>query len=228
MKNKKWLFILAIIMIIAALLYFWYTRNYEKENLEGTIKSLTFDESGTEYLNVDGEKIKLEYSNDYENATLLKLNDEELINSNDALLIKLEVLKDVIVIGYDDNGQQKISVYGKDGNLLSNYSHMNTSNLFEYIQVRDGYFDIEGNNIVIHTSLLGSQDNGLLIANAENILAYCTQIEMNELAKYNINNNSIVNATYEIEYLGGHKFSSPKRVEQTTLGEYKNANNICD
>ena len=43
----------------------------------------------------------------------------------------------------------------------------------------------------------------------------------------NITDIYSVAETYIIEYLGNHKFSNPASINKTTLGQYKEKNNIC-
>lgn len=196
-----------------------------KEEKENSISSKiilkeTLDEEASAEFTYNNKTYNLNIKTGEDNVSVL-LNEKSIYEVFAPVgLGNIYLLDDLLVIHVysgDVRGQGLVFI-DFEGNVVKEIGNVIEGNLVLNIGTRDDNISIKNDTITLnmtattHGDTLVYKDNN----DIEGSMPYSETVK----SKYNINDDTIIDATYEFKYLGNKKFSVMKIVDKKTYKEY--------
>lgn len=228
--NKKVVILLLLILIVAIGLLIWMWSKYEPEKekeetnepvvteKEGYQTQFECDDKCTYDLDLTSGKVTVTYekiqNEDYTYLDKVIIGDT-VVSSKNHLCggpATLGVLDDVILISYHDGcdiGGNTLHAYTKEGVEIFKYEYLDTTlNMW----LESTSYSIKGKKIIVESTRL--YHGNTLRLDSKREVNLC---EKTEWPIYEINEDTLVSGTYEIEYEGSGKFREPILTNQETV-----------
>lgn len=228
MKNKKLIMIIvgtaALLITIGVILFIILTNKYERF-IEIDVSDCV---EKTCEKTVKFNKNTLTLTNDKNNSGTLKINGKEKIiidNGFPKLRNKIYTFDDNVVVGIDVSEYQTnlyIAPLDKDDTVISILVENTGMTLHDYKieDILDDDEKVTGKKITLYGTSFISEDT-FIYGVTKN-----TMVKLDSCEAYTENKDRSVVGIYEIDYLN-KEFSDIKKVEETTLENYKDFKNLC-
>lgn len=228
MKNKKLIMIIvgaAVLLIAIGVILFIILANKYERFIEIDVSDCV--EKVCEKT-VKFNKNTLTLTNDKNNSGTLKVNGKEKIiidNGFPKLRNKIYTFDDNVVAGIDVSEYQTnlyIAPLGKDDTVISILVENTGMTLYDYKieDILDEDEKVTGKKITLYGTSFISEDTFIYGVTKD------TMVKLNSCEAYTKNKDRAVVGIYEIDYLN-KEFSDIKKVEETTLENYKDFKNLC-
>ncbi len=228
MKNKKLIMIIvgsAVLLIAIGVILFIILANKYERFIEIDVSDCV--EKVCEKT-VKFNKNILTLTNDKNNSGTLKVNGKEKIiidNGFPKLRNKIYTFDDNVVAGIDVSEYQTnlyISPVGKDDTVISILVENTGMTLYDYKieDILDEDEKVTGKKITLYGTSFISEDTFIYGVTKD------TMVKLDSCEAYTKNKDRAVVGIYEIDYLN-KEFSDIKKVEETTLENYKDFKNLC-
>lgn len=175
--------------------------------------------------NINGKEVSVVCARIDDSGCELKINNKFILNNTvDSAVESIYRAGSIIAIlvgeSTTDNGY--LYLINSDGTVNSVIGNkMENSLMFKFSYSSDN-FKVEGNKITFYMTSV--QDERKLLVNGNLLIDVIN--EANQLSQYNVNDDTVVAAKYEIEYLGNGKFSEMTIVKEYSYKELKDKLNI--
>lgn len=228
MKNKKLIMIIvgaAVLLIAIGVILFIILANKYERFIEIDVSDCV--EKVCEKT-VKFNKNTLTLTNDKNNSGTLKVNGKEKIiidNGFPKLRNKIYTFDDNVVAGIDVSEYQTnlyIAPLGKDDTVISILVENTGMTLYDYKieDILDEDEKVTGKKITLYGTSFISEDTFIYGVTKD------TMVKLDSCEAYTKNKDRAVVGIYEIDYLN-KEFSDIKKVEETTLENYKDFKNLC-
>lgn len=228
MKNKKLIMIIvgaAVLLIAIGVILFIILANKYERFIEIDVSDCV--EKVCEKT-VKFNKNILTLTNDKNNSGILKVNGKEKIiidNGFPKLRNKIYTFDDNVVAGIDVSEYQTnlyIAPVGKDDTVISILVENTGMTLYDYKieDILDEDKKVTGKKITLYGTSFISEDTFIYGVTKD------TMVKLDSCEAYTKNKDRAVVGIYEIDYLN-KEFSDIKKVEETTLENYKDFKNLC-
>ena len=228
MKNKKLIMIIvgaAVLLIAIGVILFIILANKYERFIEIDVSDCV--EKVCEKT-VKFNKNTLTLTNDKNNSGTLKVNGKEKIiidNGFPKLRNKIYTFDDNVVAGIDVSEYQTnlyIAPVGKDDTVISILVENTGMTLYDYKieDILDEDEKVTGKKITLYGTSFISEDTFIYGVTKD------TMVKLDSCEAYTKNKDRAVVGIYEIDYLN-KEFSDIKKVEETTLENYKDFKNLC-
>lgn len=228
MKNKKLIMIIvgsAVLLIAIGVILFIILANKYERFIEIDVSDCV--EKVCEKT-VKFNKNILTLTNDKNNSGTLKVNGKEKIiidNGFPKLRNKIYTFDDNVVAGIDVSEYQTnlyIAPVGKDDTVISTLVENTGMTLYDYKieDILDEDEKVTGKKITLYGTSFISEDTFIYGVTKD------TMVKLDSCEAYTKNKDRAVVGIYEIDYLN-KEFSDIKKVEETTLENYKDFKNLC-
>ena len=228
MKNKKLIMIIvgsAVLLIAIGVILFIILANKYERFIEIDVSDCV--EKVCEKT-VKFNKNILTLTNDKNNSGTLKVNGKEKIiidNGFPKLRNKIYTFDDNVVAGIDVSEYQTnlyIAPVGKDDTVISILVENTGMTLYDYKieDILDEDEKVTGKKITLYGTSFISEDTFIYGVTKD------TMVKLDSCEAYTKNKDRAVVGIYEIDYLN-KEFSDIKKVEETTLENYKGFKNLC-
>lgn len=228
MKNKKLIMIIvgsAVLLIAIGVILFIILANKYERFIEIDVSDCV--EKVCENT-VKFNKNILTLTNDKNNSGTLKVNGKEKIiidNGFPKLRNKIYTFDDNVVAGIDVSEYQTnlyIAPVGKDDTVISILVENTGMTLYDYKieDILDEDEKVTGKKITLYGTSFISEDTFIYGVTKD------TMVKLDSCEAYTKNKDRAVVGIYEIDYLN-KEFSDIKKVEETTLENYKDFKNLC-
>lgn len=228
MKNKKLIMIIvgaAVLLIAIGVILFIILANKYERFIEIDVSDCV--EKVCEKT-VKFNKNILTLTNDKNNSGTLKVNGKEKIiidNGFPKLRNKIYTFDDNVVAGIDVSEYQTnlyIAPVGKDDTVISILVENTGMTLYDYKieDILDEDEKVTGKKITLYGTSFISEDTFIYGVTKD------TMVKLDSCEAYTKNKDRAVVGIYEIDYLN-KEFSDIKKVEETTLENYKDFKNLC-
>ena len=228
MKNKKLIMIIvgaAVLLIAIGVILFIILANKYERFIEIDVSDCV--EKVCEKT-VKFNKNILTLTNDKNNSGTLKVNGKEKIiidNGFPKLRNKIYTFHDNVVAGIDVSEYQTnlyIAPVGKDDTVISILVENTGMTLYDYKieDILDEDEKVTGKKITLYGTSFISEDTFIYGVTKD------TMVKLDSCEAYTKNKDRAVVGIYEIDYLN-KEFSDIKKVEETTLENYKDFKNLC-
>lgn len=175
--------------------------------------------------NINGKEVSVVCARIDDSGCELKINNKFILNNTvDSAVESIYRVGSIIAIlvgeSTTDNGY--LYLINSDGTVNSVIGNkMENSLMFKFSYSSDN-FKVEGNKITFYMTSV--QDERKLLVNGNLLIDVIN--EANQLSQYNVNDDTVAAAKYEIEYLGNGKFSEMTIVKEYSYKELKDKLNI--
>ena len=228
MKNKKLIMIIvgsAVLLIAIGVILFIILANKYERFIEIDVSDCV--EKVCEKT-VKFNKNILTLTNDKNNSGTLKVNGKEKIiidNGFPKLRNKIYTFDDNVIAGIDVSEYQTnlyIAPVGKDDTVISILVENTGMTLYDYKieDILDEDEKVTGKKITLYGTSFISEDTFIYGVTKD------TMVKLDSCEAYTKNKDRTVVGIYEIDYLN-KEFSDIKKVEETTLENYKDFKNLC-
>lgn len=228
MKNKKLIMIIvgtAVLLITIGVILFIILANKYERFIEIDVSDCVEKVCDK---TVKFNKNTLTLTNDKNNSGTLKVNGKEKIiidNGFPKLRNKIYTFDDNVVAGIDVSEYQTnlyIAPIGKDDTVISILVENTGMTLYDYKieDVLDDDEKITGKKITLYGTSFISEDTFIYGVTKD------TMVKLDSCEAYTKNKDRAVVGIYEIDYLN-KEFSDIKKIEETTLENYKDFKNLC-
>ncbi len=228
MKNKKLIMIIvgtAVLLITIGIILFIVLANKYERFIEIDVSDCVEKVCDK---TVKFNKNTLTLTNDKNNSGTLKVNGKEKIiidNGFPKLRNKIYTFDDNVVAGIDVSEYQTnlyIAPIGKDDTVISILVENTGMTLYDYKieDVLDDDEKITGKKITLYGTSFISEDTFIYGVTKD------TMVKLDSCEAYTKNKDRAVVGIYEIDYLN-KEFSDIKKIEETTLENYKDFKNLC-
>lgn len=228
MKNKKLIMIIvgsAVLLIAIGVILFIILANKYERFIEIDVSDCV--EKVCEKT-VKFNKNILTLTNDKNNSGTLKVNGKEKIiidNGFPKLRNKIYTFDDNVIAGIDVSEYQTnlyIAPVGKDDTVISILVENTGMTLYDYKieDILDEDEKVTGKKITLYGTSFISEDTFIYGVTKD------TMVKLDSCEAYTKNKDRAVVGIYEIDYLN-KEFSDIKKVEETTLENYKGFKNLC-
>lgn len=228
MKNKKLIMIIvgtAVLLVTIGIILFIILANKYERFIEIDVSDCV--EKVCEKT-VKLNKNTLTLTNDKNNSGTLKVNGKEKIiidNGFPKLRNKIYTFDDNVVAGIDVSEYQTnlyIAPLGKDDTVISILVENTEMTLYDYKieDILDEDEKVTGKKITLYGTSFISEDTFIYGTTKD------TMVKLDSCEAYTKNKDKAVVGIYEIDYLN-KEFSDIKKVEETTLENYKDFKNLC-
>ena len=228
MKSKKLIMIIvgsAVLLIAIGVILFIILANKYERFIEIDVSDCV--EKVCEKT-VKFNKNILTLTNDKNNSGTLKVNGNEKIiidNGFPKLRNKIYTFDDNVVAGIDVSEYQTnlyIAPVGKDDTVISILVENTGMTLYDYKieDILDEDEKVTGKKITLYGTSFISEDTFIYGVTKD------TMVKLDSCEAYTKNKDRAVVGIYEIDYLN-KEFSDIKKVEETTLENYKDFKNLC-
>ena len=228
MKNKKLIMIIvgsAVLLIAIGVILFIILANKYERFIEIDVSDCV--EKVCEKT-VKFNKNILTLTNDKNNSGTLKVTGKEKIiidNGFPKLRNKIYTFDDNVVAGIDVSEYQTnlyLAPVGKDDTVISILVENTGMTLYDYKieDILDEDEKVTGKKITLYGTSFISEDTFIYGVTKD------TMVKLDSCEAYTKNKDRAVVGIYEIDYLN-KEFSDIKKVEETTLENYKDFKNLC-
>ncbi len=220
--------LLSIIAMVGAVVYMIVQSNTKEDKpqddeqvvteKEGYQVEFECDETCTYDLELSNGKVTVTYekiqNEDYTYLDRVKIGDT-VIHAKTSLCggpATLGVLDDMILISYHDGcdiGGNTLHAYTRDAKEIFSYEYLDSS-LNMWLQSTS--YQIKGKKILIEATRLYHENTLQLRANKEVDLC-----KKSDWALHEIDENTIVSGTYEMQYEGNSSFKKPQLIKKETV-----------
>lgn len=152
----------------------------------------------------------------------LKVNNKFVLNNNiDVVVESIHRVGDSLIILASESSSNSGYLYfiNSDGSVNNVIGNRLENSLSFSLNVSSNKFKVEGSKIYFEMSSI--RERSKLLVNGNLLVDVLTESE--KLSQYNINDESVVEALYEVEYLGNGKFSEIKIIEEYSCEELKDS-----
>lgn len=234
-KGSKIFVILLILIVLGLMGYVLYIKFFtKKEEVKNDVKkeeviqeySFNCEDSCSYPVKINGEDINILYEtsvtdDDDTYNHKITISDNEILNKDFSCggPATLKVLDDMIVISFHEGCDilgNYINIYDKNGNEIMNITKFDDYNM----SIENTEFDIKDKKIIVKATRL--YHGPTLRLNELEEVDVCDTLDWQN---YGVNEETITNGTYEIEYLQDGIFAKAVLKEKNTL---KDALNSCN
>lgn len=210
----KYALIFIGIALISVVIFLHFSFEDIEENLTSEALYIYSEEGFNEEINADiGEKkVSIVCSDDSNFGCNLKVNEEVILNNAEVQFVYR--IGNMIVILADENTSNSRYLYfiNSDGTVNNVISNKSENALIFRLSSSLNDIKIEDTKITFYMTSV--HENKKIMVSDGSLIDVID--EANKVSQYNINDNTVVAAKYEIEYLGNGKFREMKTLESTT------------
>lgn len=193
----------------------------EVKNIESKILIKNDDVSKNNKFNYNDVQYILEEKIE-DDKDVLYLNNKAIYNLKAPNSIIYIYQIDNLLVIYKTSGDvkgQELDFIDFNGNLIKNISTIVEGSLEMALETVDDNIAISNGKITLKTTAV-THGLTLVLKNGESIDEAMMPYDDSIKTKYGINDDTIVNATYEFKYYGNNKFSEMKMIDSTSYKEY--------